>query len=107
MTGSLQESSTDGNLVWIMDEGTVAGLLLGALAELVEEHAVLLAPVGVLHDGVDAPVLGLGDGLSGQGMSGSCEHSRLHLLQFFSSQIHLLTVLGAVSSLNTTITLGC
>ena len=106
MTGALEESSTDGNLVWVMDEGTVTSLLLGALAELVVEHAVLLGSVGVLHDCVDAPVLGLSDGLSGEGMSGSREHSRLNFLQFLSPKIHLLGVLGAVASLNTTVTLN-
>ena len=38
-------------------------MVAGALAELVVEHAVLLAPVLVLKDDVNAPVLCISDGL--------------------------------------------
>ena len=63
---------------------------LGALAELVVEHAVLLAPRLVLYDGVDAPGLGLGDALPGQGVPRPREHPGLHLLQLLAPEIHLL-----------------
>ena len=63
---------------------------LGALAELVVEHAVLLAPHLVLDDGVDAPGLGLGDALPGQGVPRPRGHPGLHLLQLLAPQIHLL-----------------
>ena len=46
-----------------MNERTCSSFLLGALSKLVVKHAVLLASGGVLHDGVDAPVFGLGDTL--------------------------------------------
>ena len=63
---------------------------LGALAELVVEHAVLLAPHLVLDDGVDAPGLGLGDALPGQGVPRPRGNPGLHLLQLLAPQIHLL-----------------
>ena len=55
---------------------------LGALAELVVEHAVLLAASLVLDDGVDA--------LPGQGVPRPREHPGLHLLQLLAPEIHLL-----------------
>ena len=52
--------ATHSNLIRIVDVGTGALLLLCTLAELVEEHAVLLASVLHLQDRVDAPSLGTG-----------------------------------------------
>ena len=49
-----QEFATNGHLVWVVDVGTDAFLLLVTLAKLVEEHAVLLAPGLRLEDRVDA-----------------------------------------------------
>ena len=57
VTGALEEPPTHRDLLPVVDKRTVARLLLGTLPELVEEHAVLLAPGVLLHDGVDAPVL--------------------------------------------------
>ena len=59
LTGALQEPLAHGNLLRVVDEGAGALVLLGAFAKLVEEHAVLLAPVLVLQNDVDASVLGL------------------------------------------------
>ena len=49
-----QEFATNGHLVWVVDVGADAFLLLVTLAKLVEEHAVLLAPGLRLEDRVDA-----------------------------------------------------
>ena len=65
----LKKSSTDGDFVRIVYEGTCSGLFLGAFAEFVIEHTVLLAPGCVLHDRVDTSVLGLGDALPSQRVS--------------------------------------
>ena len=46
-----------------MNERTCSSFLLRALSKLVVKHAILLAPGRILHDGVDAPVFGLGDTL--------------------------------------------
>jgi hypothetical protein len=59
LAGALQEPFTHRNLLRIVDERTGTFLLLRALAELVEEHAVLFASVLVLQDDIYAPVLGL------------------------------------------------
>ena len=50
----------------------------------------LLAGRLVLVDGVDAPGLGLGDALPGQGVPRPREHPGLHLLQLLAPEIHLL-----------------
>ena len=59
LAGALQEPLAHANLLRVVDEGAGALVLLGALAKLVEEHAVLLAPVLILQDDVDAAVFGL------------------------------------------------
>jgi len=62
-TGSLQEPSTNCHLVRIMKERTRAFFFLRAFPKLIEEHAVLLAPVLILQNDVNAPVLSVGDRL--------------------------------------------
>jgi len=78
-TGSLQEPSTNCHLVRIMKERTRAFFFLRAFpcenkhirinlkwrpsTKLIEEHAVLLAPVLILQNDVNAPVLSVGDRL--------------------------------------------
>ena len=59
VTGALQKSPADCNLVFVMDKWTVASIFLGTLAKLVIEHAILFAASSILHDGVDTSVLGL------------------------------------------------
>ena len=54
VTGTLEEPPTHRDLLPVVDKRTVARLLLGTLPELVEEHAVLLAPGLRLEDRVDA-----------------------------------------------------
>jgi len=59
LAGALQEPLAHRPLLGVVQVGAGARVLLRALAELVEEHAVLLAPVLVLQDDVDAPGLRL------------------------------------------------
>jgi hypothetical protein len=59
LAGALQESLAHRPLLGVVQVGAGARVLLRTLAELVEKHAVLLAPVLVLQDDVDAPGLRL------------------------------------------------
>ena len=59
LAGALQEPLAHRPLLRVVEVGAGPLVLLRALPELVEEHAVLLAAVLVLQDDVDAPVLGL------------------------------------------------
>ena len=89
-TGSLKISSANRNFLFVMQERTRAGILLGALTKLVVEHAVLFAPIGAFNDGVDAPILCLSDALPRQGVSRSAKHSWLYLVELLSSKINFL-----------------
>ncbi len=59
LAGALQEPLAHRPLLGVVQVGAGARVLLRALAEFVEEHAVLLAPVLVLQDDVNAPGLRL------------------------------------------------
>ena len=93
-TGALQEAATHGDLFLVVDKRAAAFVSLGALAELVIEHAVLLATVLRLQDDVDAALLGVGQRLSGQRVTAAGEDSRLDLVEFLSSQVHLDNSVG-------------
>ena len=75
----LKKLSADCNLGRVVDVGTHAFVPLVALAELVEEHAVLLASSLGLDDGVDAPVLVGSDGLPSHRVPASNQNSGLVL----------------------------
>ena len=62
-TSSLEKPSTDSNFILVVNEWTAPLVPFSALSEFIVEHAVLLAPVLVLKDDVDAPVLCISDGL--------------------------------------------
>ena len=91
---------THSHLVRVVQEGAGSGFFLRAFPKLVVEHAVLLASILHLEDGVNAAILSLGDGLPSEGVTASCKHTRLHFVKLFPSNIcffrlHLLgTKLG-------------
>ena len=93
-TGALQEAPTHGDLFLVVDKRAAAFVSLGALAELVIEHAVLLATVLRLQDDVDAALLGVGQRLSGQRVTAAGEDAGLDLVEFLSSQVHLDNSVG-------------
>ena len=64
-----EELPAYGDLLAVVDVGAHPLLALVALAELVEEHAVLLRPRLRLEDGVDAPVPSVGDGCPRHGVA--------------------------------------
>ena len=80
-----------GDLLAVVDVGTDSLLALVALAELVEEHAVLLGPRLRLEDGVDAPVPGVGDGRPRHGVAAPHQRPRivlvLHVLLAFHVEL--------------------
>ena len=80
VTVGLQELPADGHFGRVVDVGTHAVVPLVALAELVEEHAVLLAARRRLDDRVDAPVLVGRDALPGHRVSASNQNPGLVLV---------------------------
>ena len=81
--------SADRNLFRVVDVWTHPFLLLVALPELVEEHAVLLASGLGLEDGVDAPGLVAGDGSAGHGVTAPDQNPGLVLYVLFALQVEL------------------
>ena len=79
----------DGDLLAVMDVGADSLLALVALAELVEEHAVLLGPRLRLEDGVDAPVPGVGDGRPRHGVAAPHQRPRIVLVLHVLLALHV------------------
>ena len=79
----------DCDLLAVVDVRAHSLLAFVALAELVEEHAVLLRPRLRLEDGVDAPVPRVGDGRPRHGVATPHQRPRIVLVLHVLLALHV------------------